>query len=352
MESRSRRILQFAKLFKFTVTSTCVLVLITTHLNHSLGHFRRRVDAETRPISHHKCSEAFDTKCCVSEKRSCPKIAKKEIQGVPYHVVSMSETFEFLAAGGSLARFGDGEVNGLSRRTIAFQESSEELSRALRFVAGFGGHPEVSPCLCIGTIPLFDSDLTRIREGPRRSWAESVRKDYVDTWKTHFKTGHYCDAYVSRPDAVDSTAFPSLGFFTPYWKRVFYQRRVLLVRGGNKYHSPATADATVFDRHLELARSVEVVQSFTSAYSGREVILTNSSSNIFHEYTGLRDKIIDQLQSGGHDVVVLSLGPTATVLAAELSCRGYSAIDVGQFGGNFSKTEAVAVGLRLREEIS
>ena len=37
------------------------------------------------------------------------------------------------------------------------------------------------------------------------------------------------------------------------------------------------------------------------------------------------------------DIVVLSMGPAATVVAAELACMGIQALDVGQFGGVFDK---------------
>ena len=148
--------------------------------------------------------------------------------------------------------------------------------------------------------------------------------------------GTYCDAFVSRPDNVPDQDYPAIGYFTPRWQRVFRGRRVLLVRGGVGDNLPSTADKTVFDRHLAWASSVEHLMSFMSA-RGVVVTLSNSSRNIFQEYAGLRDSILSRLSKGSFDVIVLSLGPTATVLAAELSCRGYQAIDVGQFGGNFTK---------------
>jgi hypothetical protein len=102
---------------------------------------------------------------------------------------------------------------------------------------------------------------------------------------------------------------------------------------------------------LKLAKSVEQLLSFSSStitttyaegttnYTINVVSLVDSHKNIFGDYVGLRDEIMDRLESGRFDVVVLSLGPTATVMAAELSCRGYWAIDVGQFGGNYIKMD-------------
>ena len=63
------------------------------------------------------------------------------------------------------------------------------------------------------------------------------------------------------------------------------------------------------------------------------------ATGMFAHYVALRDEVMRAMARERADVVALSLGPTATVMAAELACRGYHAIDVGQFGGNFTKAE-------------
>lgn len=125
--------------------------------------------------------------------------------------------------------------------------------------------------------------------------------------------------------------YPAVGFFTPHWQAVFEGRRVLLLRGAAAAagDAPATHDPTVFDRHLRRAAAVLRLR----AVNGTRV----ASTDMFHHYVRLRDGIIEEVERHGVDTVVLSLGGAATVLAAELACRGYHAIDVGQFGGNFSK---------------
>ena len=60
---------------------------------------------------------------------------------------------------------------------------------------------------------------------------------------------------------------------------------------------------------------------------GVTVVASNASATKKPSIRTVEEKAID--------TVVLSLGPTATVLAAELGCRGYHALDVGQFGGDF-----------------
>ena len=51
----------------------------------------------------------------------------------------------------------------------------------------------------------------------------------------------------------------------------------------------------------------------------------------------MRNAIMDIVLSNEIDVVVLSLGVTATIMATELSCRGIRAMDVGQFEGTSQK---------------
>lgn len=157
------------------------------------------------------------------------------------------------------------------------------------------------------------------------NFAEGNSRKYMESWGASFEPVIYCDSFVSRPEAVDPKAYPASEYFTPQWQRVLSGRRVLLVRWG--------ANQT---RRLQ---SILLCLTVTPSVSGREIKLSDSASNMFREYTGLRDKIIDEIQLEELDVVLISLGPTVTVLAAKRSCRGFTAIDVGQFGGNLTKDE-------------
>ena len=263
----------------------------------------------------------------------CPHIAKKASNS--YETMSLEETFAYVRAGGSLSRFGDGEVRALVGQRILKQKGSEELRKALKFVADLGGSPQSWPCLCVGTYPLLDRNFSRFRLGRRRSFAQQIYADYIEIWTKFMKPGKYCDSFVSRPDGLNPAEFPAIDFFTPHWQRVFEGRRVLLVRGSSGDNIPATADKSVFERHFAHAQSV--AQLITFPGPDGKVSLANTSSNVFDLYVYLRDEILTHIRRRSADIVVLSLGPSATVLAAELSCRGYQAIDVGQFGGNFSK---------------
>ena len=290
----------------------------------------RGAPVATKVVSLEDCSALYDSSCCVAEK-ICPTVPE-HVEG-KYHILSLSQTFEFIAAGGSISRFGDGEMRGIKGGHIIFEKSSKELEKGLSFVAALGGRPQSSPCLCVGTYPVLDANFSRFREGRHREFAKRTHSSYTKNWNSVMRKGVYCDSFISRAENVNPAEFPALHFFTPLWQRIFKGRRVLLVRGSRGNNIPSTSDITVFDRHLQFARSVEQLISFKSV-TGSEVLLSNTSRNIFADYRSLRDEVMMRLQGGAFDIVVISLGPTATILAAELSCRGYQAIDAGQFGGS------------------
>ena len=364
-----------------------------------------------------ECSEPYNIKCCLKPdvdhnyktdplyppptkppSSSCPQIVPSKFnKSADYNTFTLTETFQYIQAGGSIARFGDGEIRAFwSGERATWERRSPELSKALKFVASLGGSPGGGgrkgqggrngeaqyslPCLCVGTYPVLDGNFTYFRQGKRRAFAQNIYRHYIETWNDIMPKGQYCDSFISRPDGVDKEEYPPFEYFTPQWQQVFENKNVLLVRGGkgpiyaNNTNSsdsivgsrPATHDTSVFDRHLKYAKNVEQILSFQYNKTVKnkkqkkkrkqdrkskskevdektavveEVSLVDSMSDIFPHYVGLRDTVLARLESGQFDLVVLSLGQAATVLAAELSCRGHQALDVGQFGGNVIKDD-------------
>lgn len=274
------------------------------------------------------CPKPYAVECCLS----LPQL--KETTG--YRMLSLVETFDFLRKGGSLARLGDGEVLVLNNGTNVFEEqTSQELVTALRFVTKFGGRPQDFPYICLGTYPFLDGNFSRFRSGNRRTYAEHIFEEYMQTWREHMPKGVYCNSFISRPDGVDPHLFPAIEFYTPSWQSIFKGLKVLLVAGQNKHGAPMTRDGSVFVRHLSTTSQVFRLTSFLNSKNQYQTI---NEKNMFSEYTSLRNAIMDLVLSNEIDVVILSLGATATIMATELSCRGIRAMDVGQFGGNFTKS--------------
>ena len=255
-----------------------------------------------------------------------------------YTTHTLDATFEYMSHGGSIARFGDGELRLLLGHTGGWEDANSdggrEARKGLEFTAKLGGAPNAWPHVCVGTVPLLDGRMERFQAGVRRNFWLAYRPGYVSSWVQSMAPGIYCNSMVSRPDALDSGTWPAVGYFTPHWRQVFVGRRVLLVAGIGEDGGSTTQDRTVFDRHLALAAHIEKMRFFTNSSGARSLI---QQTGMFQHYIPLRNSIVDEVERLAIDIVVVSLGPTATVLAAELGCRGYHVLDVGQFGGNFTK---------------
>ena len=76
-------------------------------------------------------------------------------------------------SGGSLARFGDGELKLLRGKKGGWEDPRSDggaMARAgLAFAASLGGRPDALR-VCVGTVPLLDGSFARFRPGSRRDF--------------------------------------------------------------------------------------------------------------------------------------------------------------------------------------
>ena len=301
-----------------------------------------RLGGNVTRVSYRACALPYEEQCCLRQphhRRWNQTISSSQAElDRAYYTLDLDRTFDYMSRGGSLARFGDGELRLLLGHTGGWEDANSdggrEARKGLQFTARLGGSPYVWPLICIGTVPLLDGKMERFREGARRELWTRARPGYLSSWIHSMAPGSYCNSMVSRPDALDLNVWPAIEYYTPAWRRVFADKRVLLVGGIADDGGPTTQDPTVFVRHLSLATHVERMQFFRNSSGGQSLI---QAGGMFQHYVPLRNSIVDEVERLDIDTVVISLGPTATVLAAELGCRGYHILDVGQFGGNFSK---------------
>lgn len=212
-------------------------------------------------------------------------------------VLGEMETLDLVLSGRSLARYGDGEFKLCRGGDIKSQVGHPTLAKRLREILIDSGE-------CLVGIPNLHS-ATPKHEYWHKQAAGAVQ----------FLAGRiYGSAFVSRADSapwINSDA---------YWskvERLWRGRDVMLVRGSGKAFTPEL---------MVGAKSVaEIMGPRQSAWS---------------DYAALVKRI------GHPDRVLLSLGPTATVLAVELCARGVHAIDVGHMGACYRRwlkaPEAVA----------
>ncbi|MGW6172878.1 GT-D fold domain-containing glycosyltransferase [Arthrobacter sp. NPDC055138] len=206
----------------------------------------------------------------------------------------------------SLARFGDGEFRLMYRleHKLKFQRNTPELMAALRGVL-----TDPSPNTLIGMPQVFLGIHWSIV--------------FAETW--HFVRplveGHdrFLNSHITRPmffqhhgqDAVDA------------WRSVWEGRRATVVTG----------KGSRFDLVPALFDNLEQVK-----------FIDSTPTDAFFDL----DRLIGDITDSGMDLVLLSLGPAATVAADMLAARGIQALDIGHLSSSY---ENVLMGAELPEHV-
>jgi hypothetical protein len=204
-------------------------------------------------------------------------------------VLSEEETIRKALSGMSLARFGDGELRLASGRGTAVTQMGDK-----RLAAELCDILKNPPEHCLVCLPDF-------HRGPKKDNWTRYGQDYLK----FYGKGPYGSAFVSRPDSAPWIDTPE------YWQNVeslWAGKNVIFVAGTDRsLRDEDFASAKKFCR-IEAPRR--------DAYIHVDMLETN----------------IATLAEGNDAVVILCLGPTATVLAARLSRKGIHALDLGHVG--------------------
>lgn len=200
-------------------------------------------------------------------------------------VLSEQETLDRVCAGASLSRFGDGELK-MARLGVGIKSQVADRRLSDRLIAILR-----EPHACVVGIPNLHAP------GPKHD-----RWRRFESYSDILGARVYGSSFVSRPDSapwIDTDA---------YWAQMaslWRGRAVTLVRGSEK---------SLTRRLLEADGAGEV----------REVVAP--ALNAWASYRELLAAI------GTPSRALLCLGPTATVLAADLCAKGVHAIDLGHAG--------------------
>lgn len=215
--------------------------------------------------------------------------------------LDMARTLEAVQDEGlSLARFGDGELMLMAndRHSLRFQRNSPELRRELTDAT----NPDwLAPGRVLVALPSpFRGNLHW-----RGVWiaAWPLLKSLIDPAKRY---GH---ALVSRPAFFQQEGAAGIA----QWRRLWQGREVLVVTGrGSRFDLlPALFDG---------AKKVDFLHAAPEhAFVDRQTILQ-----------GVLER------AGSDTVVLLSLGPTATILAHHLAAQGIQALDIGHISASYA----------------
>ena len=222
----------------------------------------------------------------------------------------------------SLCRFGDGEFEIMRGNNRAwFQQHDELLAMRLREIVlsvddniliaianNFG-------CLDQYTEEAADAIRDYVCNGSRDEIMKMINPEHI-----------YYDAYVTRPYIIHKDKNMAIEIFAAF-KRIWSHQDVLLVEG-------------------EYSKIGEGNDLFSSANSVTRFLCP--STNAFAEYEWILREVTKEMATARYSLILISLGPAATVLAYDLAKRGYWALDIGQLDNEY---EWYLLGIDKRVEI-
>ncbi len=220
----------------------------------------------------------------------------------------------------SLCRFGDGEFEIMrGKERPWFQKVDMHLAERLQEVL-------TTPCLNIviaiaSNFGNLDCYTEKAADVIRQYLSGGTRKE-IEKFLNMKRV--YYDAYVSRPYIMYKDKDNARLIFS-LLKRIWSNRNLLIVEG--KYSKMGVGN-----------------DLFHSAESIKRILCPEK--NAFDKYNEILDEVTKNVREG--DLVLISLGPTATVLAYDLAKLGIQALDIGQIDNEY---EWYLCGAKNRTEI-
>lgn len=224
----------------------------------------------------------------------------KKING--YNVLSDEKTLEYIFAGYSISRFGDGEFDIMSDVSIGFQSSNALIKKNLYDIVENIG--EMKLLLCI---PRYISDCSGLSRKAEEFWkmyfaANRIPKVFKRSrvyGNTNF-TRFYMD-FMDKNDTIMSFKIENI-------RKIWLDKDVILVEGEKSRNGVGNG---LFNNAHSIKR---IICPSINAYDKKDLILKSIENNAI---------------KNSNSIILLTLGPTATVLSYELCKMGYQAIDLG-----------------------
>lgn len=222
------------------------------------------------------------------------KLLKNDIK-----VMSIDETLdELLHTEKSLVRFGDGEIIMIRGKSLYFQKESEEIARRLSDILQYR-----QDGLMVAIPDIFEG-LTQYRESGQKFWKDhllffrGVYREFCSTDK------RYGNAYVSRCYYNYADKSKSAGWFQKI-RRLWQDRCVIVVEGAGTHNG-------VGNDLLSNAKEVKRILC--------------PAQNAGDRLKEIREAC---LRCPKESLYLLSIGPTAKLLAQDLFITGRRVIDIG-----------------------
>ncbi len=218
-----------------------------------------------------------------------------------FNIASSKETVEMLYdSKTSIARFGDGELSYIQKKGLYFQNYNDELANRLNEILNSN-----IPNLLIGLPIALNRENCELYEGyAKEYWIDWLDKNEEKMLRMINSKNKYYSAQISRfyLDYKDKTHIEE---YVEMLKKIWTNRDIVIIEG-------------------EKSRLGVGNDLFSNAKSINRILCPPEDA--FLKY----NEILNKAKEVEKDILILlALGPTATVLAYDLHKLGYKAIDIG-----------------------
>lgn len=213
-------------------------------------------------------------------------------------IMSNEQTLQYIIdAKCSVCRYGDGEFNIIWGNDIGFQNNSFEMKARMDEVL----NSEFSNILIC--IPDVFGDLSIYSEFTKKWWEEYRLINLSILKKTLNKKKVYGNALITRFSDYKETKAP---VSIPLFRKIWDGRDIFIVEGEK---SRLGVGNDLFENTATIKRIIAPAKGAFDMY--------NEILNACHKYIPIGS------------LVIIALGPTATILAYDLGIVGYQALDLG-----------------------
>lgn len=217
----------------------------------------------------------------------------------PPKVKNIDQTIDYLISNRvSLSRFGDGELKLIEGKDIFFQKSSPELMDRLKEIVTSKVQNHI-----VG-IPDIFGELSVYTGEPLEYWRLHIARKRKIWYRVLDKKKQYYNAFISRCYYAYKNKENSKEWFEKL-KMIWKDREIVIIEGRK---SRVGIGNDLFENTKSINR------------------ILCPEKNAFDKY----EEIIDEIKKlSSSKLILLALGPTATILAYDLAKLGYQAIDIG-----------------------
>ena len=226
---------------------------------------------------------------------------KKKIIFKGLKILSDEETLnEIIRKNKSISRFGDGEFKIIFGYGIGFQDPNNTISERLLEVLKSN-----EKNLLIGlSIPYKKEDLEILKDNTRKYWIDFVNKYKFQITNLINKNKTYYSATISR-FYMRYKKRKNIHIYIKTLRKIWNSKDILIIEGEKS--------------RLGIGNDL-----FDNAKSIKRIICP--AINAFNVYDKIIKKVINFNEKR---LILIALGPTATILAYDLNKLGYQSIDIG-----------------------